>query len=487
MTGIPRLLIVGAGTAGIPAALAALEHGAAVVLIEKTDRVGGMLWASGAVLSGAGSRLQRAAGIEDSAEAHLEEVRAAGRGRADPKLLDLATSLAGSTIDWLESIGTPFTAESPVVTGLADHHELYRTPRSYVLEAPPELGPYRGPVLAERLKAALGRWRSSDRLQLRLNTRVDRLLLSAAGAVRGCAVQTPEGPAEIAADAVVLCTGGYAGSQALMARFHPQFERLISQGLPHATGDGIGLSEAVGATVLNTDIVIPMLGAIEDPARPGFRLRDSMVGFGRPPALAGDIWINSRASRFVAEDTASPALLERALLAQPGGVMSALFDEPMRIGLTKEVGTWTKDRLGDPPDPRLLISAASLRDLAARLNLEPSVLAETVDRYNRGVEDGQDEFGRRSMPRPIETAPYHAIPTASAVIVTFAGIGVDARLRVIGPGGGPVPGLYAAGELLGGGQVQGDGFSSGMSVTPAIAFGRLAAAHAIGDLETKNA
>ena len=367
---VTRIAIVGAGTAGIPAALAALDAGAEVVLVEKTDRVGGMLWASGAILSGAGSRLQRSKGIEDSPDAHEREVRAAGRERADPALLRIATQNAGATIDWLDSIGTRFTADSPLRLGLADHHELYQTPRSYMLDAPAELGPYRGPVLAERLAAQLDARRQDPRLTVRLNTTATALQTAPDGRVTGLKVDND--PTTMTADAVILCTGGYAGDQALLRRFHPGFARLVSQGLAHATGDGIRLAEAAGATVVNQDIVIPMLGAVEDPGRPGFRLRDSMLSFGRPPARSGDIWINAEGRRFVAEDNTSPDLLERAIMEQPGATMSALFDEPMRRGLTPEIENWTIERLGDPPDPRLVTSANTLEALAQRLNLDPN-------------------------------------------------------------------------------------------------------------------
>lgn len=474
---VTRIVVVGAGTAGIPATLAALEAGAEVVLVEKTGRVGGMLWASGAILSGAGSRLQRSRGIEDSAEAHEREVWNAGRERAEPALLRMATDNAGATIDWLESIGTHFTADSPLRLGLADHHELYQTPRSYLLDAPAELGPYRGPVLAERLAAELDARRLDPRLSVRLETNATALQTSPDGHVTGLTVD--KYPSTISADAVILCTGGYAGDQAMLRRFHPRFDRLVSQGLGHATGDGIRLAEAAGATVVNQDIVIPMLGAVEDPDRPGFRLGDAMVNFGRPPGTAGDIWINAQGRRFVAEDGESPDLLERAILEQPGATMTALFDEPMRRGLTLEIGRWTRDRLGDPPDPRLVTSAATIEELANRLQLDPATLRATVDSYNRGARTGRDQHGRTAMPAPIAIPPFHAVPTASAVIVTFAGIKVNARLEVVNRDGRPIPGLYAAGEVLGGGQVQGDGFSSGMSVTPAITLGRLAVRFAL--------
>ena len=471
-----RLIVVGGGTAGIPAALRGLDLGADVVLLEKTDRLAGALRWSGAITSGAGSSLQRAKGISDSPQAHADEVRKLGRGRADPALLDLATRQAGATIDWLVSIGVDFTAESPVAVGLGDDHETYRTPRSYILQAPEELGVYRGPVLAARLTEALER-AACDRLTVRLDTPVTQVM-----AVNGVVSGVRSGEEEILADAVILTTGGYGASQRLLHRFHPQFSRLITQGPPHATGDGIDLVENLRGAVVNEDVVLPTMGAIEDPDHPGFRAPEGLLGFGRPPGEAGDIWINLAGRRFVAEDNPSPDARERAILNQPGGVMFGVFDEPMRRGLTPGVAAWTRRCLADS---RLVRSATTLAELAVALGVSANALEQTVRQYNEAVTAGRDRLGREALPKRIDVPPFHGVPTASSVIVTFAGVRVSPRLQVLDAEGGPILGLFAAGEVIGGAQVQGDGFSSGMSVTPAIAFGRLAAGYALESIHSQ--
>lgn len=475
MTGSRRLIVVGGGTAGIPAALEGLRRGAEVVLIDKGDRLGGMLWASGAVLSGAGSRLQRSKGILDSANAHEEEVWEVGRRRADRALLHLAARDAGSTIDWLEALGVRFQEGSPMRLGLADEHEVYDTPRSYVLDAPDELGPYRGPVLADALIAALRR-EKHGRLELRLDCTAVSLVGGPEGRIGGCRVRDAAGSESVVTgDAVILATGGYAANQELLRRFHGRVGRIVSQGLAHATGDGLVLAEATGAQVVNDDIVVPMLGAVEDPDRPGFRLTDTMVHIGRPAFESGDIWVNADGRRFFAEDDSSPDRRERAVLAQPGGAVHVVFDDAMRRGLTDNVRVWTASHLGDPPDPALVRSAGTLAGLATLLGVPATALEETVRSYNAGVAEGADPLDRRALPKALDTPPFHGVPTVASIIVTFAGVRVNERLEVMDGEGQPIGGLYAVGELLGGGQVQGDGFSSGMSVTPAIAFGRWAA------------
>lgn len=477
----PRLLVIGAGTAGIPAALAGVAHGSDVVVVEKTSRLGGMLWASGAVLSGASSQLQRAKGIVDSPAAHEQEVWEVGRRRADRRLLRMATEEAGPTIDWLVSLGVRFEAAAPTRVGLADEHELYRVPRSYVLDAPPELRPYRGPVLAKVLEDRLLAEVAAGHLTLRLSCEARRLVIDDKGSVNGCVVRDADGETAVAADAVVLATGGYAANQRLLQRFHGQFDRIISQGLDHATGDGLVMAEEVGAVLANEDLVVPMLGAVEDPNRPGFRLSDTMMQIGRPPAEAGDIWVNGDGKRFLAEDDGSPDRCERAVLAQSGRRMYVVFDDVMRRGLTPAVGSWTSSHFGDPPDADLVRSASSIAELAGLMGVPSPNLVATVEEFNRAVRTGHDQaLGRAVLAKALDTPPYYAVPTASSILVTFAGIRVNDRLQVLRRDGRPIEGLFAAGELIGGGQVQGDGFSSGMSVTPAIAFGRLAAGFALG-------
>ncbi len=476
-----HVLVVGAGAAGIPAALAALEAGARVTLVDKGQRAGGMLWGSGAVLSAAGTDLQRTRGIVDSPLRHAQEVWRAGRHRAVPELLALATTHAAESLAWVQSLGARFTAESPLLLGLADQHELYGVARSYLLEAPEELGWRRGPVLAEVLVGALAPWSASRQLDLRLRSTVTRLLVAGDGTVSGCRVEAAGGSTtDVSADCVVLATGGYGASPQWLRSLHGEYDQLVTQGLAHATGDGLVLGEQVGGGVVNADIVVPSMGALEDPDHPGFRLAEGALPVGRPPAVAGDIWVNAAGVRFVAEDTESPDVRERAILDQPGGRMVAVFDERMRRGLTPAVADWTGRVLGDPPDPRLVHSADTLPELAALAGLPADALVESVRSYGQAVTRRADPLGRSRMPTALTVPPFHAVPTVSSLVVTFAGLGVDGGLRVVRPDGRPVGGLLAVGELLGGGQVQGDGFSSGMSVTPALTLGRIAGRTAAG-------
>src|SRR5262249_36289819 len=125
---ISDVVIVGAGTAGIPAAIEAADAGARVVLIEKQRRVGGMLHVSTGQFSGAGTRLQRERGIQDSAERHLADVERLSHGQANSDLVRESVRRQGGTVDWLQDLGFDFLIDSPQ---LVYGHELYSVPRTF--------------------------------------------------------------------------------------------------------------------------------------------------------------------------------------------------------------------------------------------------------------------------------------------------------------------------------------------------------------------
>ena len=122
------VIVVGAGTAGMPCAITLAEHGVQVAVLEKADNVGGALHLSAGQMSAAGSRLQRSKGIEDSPEHHLADVMRLGHGKADPAIVRLAVEEAGASIDWLEELGFPFPDDQPIIYY---GHDPYTRARTY--------------------------------------------------------------------------------------------------------------------------------------------------------------------------------------------------------------------------------------------------------------------------------------------------------------------------------------------------------------------
>lgn len=465
------IVVVGAGTSGLPAAIAAADSGAQVVLVEKTDRIGGTLWRSSATISGAGTRMQRAKGIQDTAEQHAADAIHIGRGKNDPVLVLLAAKHAGETIDWLQDIGTPFTEDSPVLAG---EHELYSVPRSYrpvPVPGTPAAGQRIIPPLEKELNARI----EKGLIELRLNTKLTNILVEN-GAIAGVEVEHNGSTETIRADAVVLASGGFAANKEMLDRYTPTPRPVITLTSDAITGEGIALAEQIGAALTHMDSLVVMPGGLEDPNQPGFCLYWVIVASQRKPALSGDLWVNKDGKRFMREDEASPDAREQTIMAQPSTEMFVIFDEAMRQGLTPEMKGYSERVLeGGGGHPPVLVSAPTIAELAQKIGVDAATLEQTVSNYNASVAAGHDpEFGREIMLKALDTAPFHAVPTKGVILGTMGGLKANDRLQILRPDGSPIPGLYAAGEALGKGQLMGDAAVSGFAAGPALTFGRLA-------------
>lgn len=231
------LIIVGAGTAGIPCAIAAAEAGARVLVLEKDREIGGTLHISAGQLSAAGSRLQRAKEIDDSPDRHFDEVMRLGHGRNDAALVRLAVENAASTLDWLEELGLRFPERMPIVYY---GHEPYATPRT-------AWGREMGISILGVLRTLFEDLLDGGRIDLRLEHRMSKLLLEGDSA---CGVRAlgPSGPTEFRAASVVLASGGYAASRTLFTELHPDVHCLLG-GRETSTGDGLIAARELGAAV----------------------------------------------------------------------------------------------------------------------------------------------------------------------------------------------------------------------------------------------
>jgi fumarate reductase flavoprotein subunit len=466
------VVIVGAGTAGIPAAIEAADAGARVVLIEKQARTGGMLHVSTGQFSGAGTRLQRERGIQDSAERHMVDVDRLSHGLANRDLVRESVLRQGGTVDWLQCLGFDFLIDSP---RLVYGHELYSVPRTFQ-------GKEDGRSLLRVFERELAKRIATGRVELRLSTRLQSLIRDGSGGVSGVHVVGPAGTERIAARAVVLATGGYAANRDLVRRFLPcAFRDALTGCLEHATGDGLLAAEDAGAATTSSGTYLPTMSLIPDPERPEFTLGYHTARLALVPAYRRphEIWVNSRGERWVAEDTLSPQSREQALLRQPALKMAVIWDEraledaepllqPVEQG-------WTRERIRLEAERGLFLwSAASLADLANRMGILTAGLQRTVARYNAAVDAQHDpDFGRQFLPGRIEQPPFYGVWSQAAMLMSREGLRVDTGLRVLHPSGAPIRGLYAIGEILGASQFMGDSFVGGMSVGPCITLGRL--------------
>ena len=161
-------------------------------------------------------------------------------------------------------------------------------------------------------------------------------------------------------------------------------------------------------------------------------------------------------------------------LQKPGMQMFAILDH----GILQNASSMTLDdlstyqaRFGRHP---AFVKAKTLAGLAQQLGLPAANLRRTIADYNRAVDLGNDrKWGKQFLIRRIERAPFYAIRAQGITVLSPAGLKVDRQLRVLGGNGRPIPNLYAAGEILGFGRTSGDAFVGGLSLTPALTFGRI--------------
>ncbi|MDA0634690.1 FAD-dependent oxidoreductase [Nonomuraea sp. MCN248] len=474
------VVVIGAGPAGLCTAIEAAAAGASVLLLDKQSRVGGMLHIANGEFSGAGTRRQRERGIDDSPERHFEDVLRLSHGKVNEKLAWKSVQAQGRTVDWLDAQGFDFHPDTP---GLVHGHEVYRVPRTY-------WGVRNGLSVVKPLKRLLDEQIEAGRVRLVLGARVTGAVVDGGGRITGVTATGEDGEVVAHGGAVVLATGGYDANPALRNRFLPPgCEKALIGCLPHATGDGLELALGLGADVSGDGYFIPVMGLIRDPADHGVAVdyREAFIEVAPAYRTPYEIWVNDRGERFVAEDGTSPEHRERALLEQPGIAMHVIWDraiaetaEPLLRNVT---GDWNRERmLTELERGRWIAAADTVEDLAMKLGVRPEGLADTVRRYNAAVREGHDpDFGRGTLPAPIERAPFYGITTVGASILSRDGLRVSEDLEVLDRSGAPIPGLYAVGEILGNNAFAGDNYVGGMSVTPAMTLGRELGARLAGE------
>jgi fumarate reductase flavoprotein subunit len=460
------LIVVGAGTAGIPCAVAAADEGARVLLVEKDSRIGGSLYVTGGHMAAGGTSLQRERGISDSPAEHLEDIRRISGGSAREDLTNLLVDNAVSTIEWLAEHGFAFASDSPrIIYG----HEPYRIPRTHY-------GRDEGLSILEVFRPELERAQRERDLILWLSCTVTELITADDGAVAGVRLFRQGQESAAFAPAVVLATGGYGSDPDLFAELDEA--PLVSAASPTSTGDGIYLGRAVGAGLQGQGTYLPTFGGLPDPRRPGRSNWSDrqMLTSERAP---WEIYVDESGKRWVAEDEESIDAKERALTKLANMTFWTVFDD---TALAQASGGTRQMVVGKEPDQiRAWMnvrpgfhSSDTLTDLANLAGINVDGLVATVSTYNEAVAAGRDaEFGRVHLPAQIKDPPFYAIRNHAITLVTFQGLDINDSFEVLGEDKQAIRGLYAVGEVIGAGATCGNSFCSGMLVTPAITFGRL--------------
>lgn len=468
-----EVVVIGGGNAGMPAAIHAADNGAHVTIVEKTGELGGALWFSSHMISGAGSRAQLRAGIQDTPQLFFDDIMRIGRGKSDPAVLNYAAHNSGAAIDWLEDIGVTWTENSPYITYAHDPYSVARTLSPVAHKGLSGSGPGRTVMFA--MEREIEKRRAQGQIDIRFRAKAVDLKVDSSGAVSGVEIEDANGRSVLPCDAVVLATGSYAANFEMLKKYNSNYDHMITICPPHATGDGLVLAEKAGGELVNMDMTVLVVGGVEDRRSPGLCVYWVLAPMTRPPGQSGDIWVNRNGERFVAEDELIPSVREDAILSQPGTELTMIFDQPMREGLTPEVAAATQRALEDKT-PNMIMSAPTIEELAVKLGLPPENLRRTVDAYNAAVDAGVDPLGRKAenMPKKIDTAPFHGVSTVGTLFLTHGGVKINDRAQVLRADGSVIPNLFAAGDVMGACQVMGEAFAGGQGVGVALTFGILA-------------
>jgi fumarate reductase flavoprotein subunit len=455
------LLVVGAGAAGMPAAIFASLLGARVLVADSADRIGGTFHYSTGQMSAAGTRLQALRGIHDTPDLHYQDVMRISRNTADPALTRLAVDHAADTLHWLLDQGLHVLPDHPII-----HfgHAPYSIPRTYWAQ---EEGRAVLAAMLTQYQAA----EAAGSIDTWLDTVLESLLQDKSGAVCGASFQRKGGTTTVTAGAVILATGGFAASPAL-------FEQLSSYplhggGNPANKGGGLGAALAAGACVAHRDKFLPTFAAVASPgALGGVTLQTQTNPRYRRP---WELYVNSKGHRFLAEDELDLDVRERALRDLDQMAFWVVYDETIRRAapalFVKPGPDDVMARFGTLPG---YVCADDLAALARGTGMEEAALHHSVAIYNACLDaDQPDPMGRTYRPVTLLHPPFYAVRHVGWSVVSWAGLAVDGRLRVTREDRATIPGLYAAGEILGLGATSGDAFVGGMSVTPAMTFGRL--------------
>lgn len=435
------IVVIGAGGAGLTAAIEAKNAGANVIVVEKNAFMGGNTNYATGGMNAAGTKYQAEKGIQDSPELYYADTMKGGKDLNNPDLLKILTEKSADTLYWLESLG-------------ADLHEVGASGGQSVNRI--HKGPGGMPVGTHLMNVFTDQINKLG-IEVKLNTKAVEILVDG-NKVTGIKVENKDGNTyNITAKAVVLASGGFGANPELVEKYKPSLKGFGTTNAPGATGDALALVEKLDVSLTDIDqiqthpTVVPRVNEM---------ITEGMRG-------DGAILVNHEALRFINEletrDVVSKAILEQneatAFLVIDNQVYSkaSTYEKYLKQGFLKE--------------------AQTLAELAEIMKVDAATLEATVAKYNEAVKAKSDaEFGRTSLEVELITAPYYTVEVSPAIHHTMGGVTINTEAQVLNNSGEAVEGLFAAGEVTGG--VHGGNRIGGNAVTDITVFGRIAGASA---------
>ncbi|KPA86013.1 putative NADH-dependent fumarate reductase [Leptomonas pyrrhocoris] len=476
---IGRVVIIGSGLAGQSAAIQAARDGVReVVILEKEPRMGGNSAKATSGINGWGTRVQKAAGIQDSGELFENDTFVSGKGgHCQPALVKTLSDHSAEAVEWLSAFDIPLTVLSQL--GGASRKRCHRTPDK-LDGTPMPVGFTIVKTLENYIRTYL-----SDKVRIETNTRLTSLLREQGGsspAVRGVSYAQKneageERTHELLADAVILATGGFSNdhtNNSLLQEYAPQLSSFPTTNGVWATGDGVKAARELGVALIDMDKVQLHPTGLINPKDPSAK-----TVFLGPEALrgSGGILLNKKGERFVNElDLRS--VVSQAIIAQnnvyPGSenrrYAYCVMNEAAADAFGRSSLNFYWKKMG------LFSEAADVAAMADLIGCSVETLTNTLNEYEKLSADGQrpcPRTGKKVFPNVLGAkGPFYVAYVTPSIHYTMGGCLISASAEILNEQLVPIRGLYGAGEVTGG--VHGGNRLGGNSLLECVVFGRIA-------------
>ncbi len=438
------VLIVGAGAAGLCAALSAAEAGADVLVLERDAVPRGSTALSAGLIPAAGTRFQRDHGIEDSSGTFAADIQYKAHGEADQAIVDLVAAGAGPLIEWLaDRYSLPFSVV---------HDFNYPGHAARRMHGLPTRS---GAELVDRLRQAV----EEAELPVITEATVTSLFADNEGRIRGVEITRPDGVRDrIGCASLILACNGYGGNPELVAKHIPEMRDALYFGHTGNRGDAVLWGEALGAR----------LAAMSGYQGHGSVAHPHGILISWAVVMEGGFQVNADGERFSDE---SLGYSEQAakVIAQPSGIAYDIFDERI-AAIARQFEDFRNAEASGA-----VLEAPSIERLAIRLKLPEAVLSWSFAEVEKLKKHGEDGFGRSFKGLPALSPPFKAVRVTGGLFHTQGGLAIDTRARVLRIDGRPLPNLFAVGGAaagVSGGQAS--GYLSGNGLLTATVLGRIA-------------
>ena len=484
------VVVVGAGGAGMTAAITAAAEGKSVVVLESQSMVGGNSVRATGGMNAAKTVYQdenefgESAGVEktlktaaekyadnetitalaktvseqwaayqanptgyfDSVELMELDTMIGGKGINDPELVETLCANSADAIDWLDEHG--ITLHNVSSFGGASVKRIHRPVNAEGKTV--SVGSYMIPLLQENCEKA--------GVKMMLDTTATEILTDANGAAVGVKATGASGETvTVNAKAVVLATGGFGANLDMVVKYKPELKGFMTTNAPGIQGQGIEMAQAIGAATVDMD-QIQIHPTVE--ANTAALITEGLRG-------DGAVLINAEGKRFI-DEVGTRDVVSAAEIAQTGSYSWLVVDQAMADNSSVIQGYIKKG---------YTVTGATYEELGKAMGVDEAALAETMNNWNGYVEAKNDpDFGRTSFANPLNTAPYYAIKVTAGVHHTMGGLKINPNTEVLNENGEVIPGLFAAGEVTGG--VHGANRLGGNAVADFTVFGRIAGAAA---------